>query len=92
MDYYTTKSKNYGQKGGVAVQGTNSVFIGKQVRNARKEAKLTQSELGSKIGRTKQWVSELERGNIRLTYEHAVQISSACGTTTDFFSTKVHKS
>ena len=64
----------------------NSVLIGKQVRNARKEAKLTQSELGLKIGRTKQWVSELERGNIRLTYEYAVKISSACGTTTDFFS------
>lgn len=68
------------------MQGMNSVLIGKQIRNARKEAKLTQSELGSKIGRTKQWVSELERGNIRLTYEYAVRISSACGTTTDFFS------
>ena len=68
------------------VQGTNSVTIGERVRSARKEAKLTQSELGNVIGRTKQWVSELERGNIRLTFEYAVQISSACGTTTDFFS------
>lgn len=70
------------------MQEMNSVIIGKQVRSARKEAKLTQSELGSKIGRTKQWVSELERGNIRLTYEYAVQISSACGITTDFFSNR----
>lgn len=68
------------------MQATNSATIGNQVRNARKEAKLTQTELGLKIGKTKQWVSELERGNIRLTYENAVQISSACGTTTDFFS------
>lgn len=29
----------------------NSVLIGKQIRNARKKAKLTQSELGLKIGR-----------------------------------------
>ena len=50
----------------------NSVLIGKQIRNARKKAKLTQSELGLKIGRSKQWVSELERGHIRLTYESAV--------------------
>lgn len=63
----------------------NSVLIGKQIRNARKKAKLTQSELGLKIGRSKQWVSELERGHIRLTYESAVQISLACGITTDFF-------
>lgn len=66
----------------------NSVLIGKQIRNARKKAKLTQSELGLKIGRSKQWVSELERGHIRLTYESAVQISLACGITTDFFGSK----
>ena len=57
----------------------NSVLIGKQIRNARKKAKLTQSELGLKIGRSKQWVSELES---------AVQISLACGITTDFFCSK----
>ena len=68
--------------------GMNSVIIGERVRNARKDANLSQSELGSKIGRTKQWVSELERGNIRLSYEFAVQISSACGKSTDFFSTQ----
>ena len=61
----------------------NSVLIGKQIRNARKKAKL-----GLKIGRSKQWVSELERGHIRLTYESAVQISLACGITTDFFCSK----
>ena len=35
---------------------------GKIARAARKKCRLTQSELGGKIGKSKQWVSEFERG------------------------------
>ena len=59
--------------------------ISKRVKDARKQAKLTQSELGEIIGKSKQWVSELERGNIKLSYEMAVCISDACDKSTDFF-------
>ncbi len=59
--------------------------IPKRIKQARNEANLTQTDLGKKIGKTKQWVSELERGNIRLSYEMAVNISQACDKSTDFF-------
>lgn len=57
----------------------------RRVKTARKDAKLTQTELGKKIGKSKQWVSELERGNIKLSFEMAVNISNACCKTTEFF-------
>lgn len=60
----------------------------KRVRDARKDAQLTQSELGKMIGKSKQWVSELERGNIKLSFEMAVSISNACNKTTEFFCQK----
>lgn len=63
----------------------NTINTAKRVRDARNEAHLTQTELGNMIGRTKQWVSELERGNIKLSFEMAVNISNACNKTTEFF-------
>lgn len=65
--------------------------ISQRVKDARQDAKLTQSELGSRLGKSKQWVSELERGNIRLSYEMAMSISNACNKSTDFFAYKVHE-
>lgn len=59
--------------------------VSQRVKDARCDAKLTQTELGKMIGKSKQWVSELERGNIRLSYEMAVIISEACNKSTDFF-------
>ncbi|MCM1179944.1 MAG: helix-turn-helix domain-containing protein [Clostridium sp.] len=64
---------------------TNTLNVPKRVKEARNDAKLTQTELGKLIGKSKQWVSELERGNIRLSYEMAVNISVACNKSTDFF-------
>lgn len=59
--------------------------VSQRVKDARCDADLTQTELGRKIGKSKQWVSELERGNIRLSYEMAVVISKVCNKSTDFF-------
>lgn len=61
--------------------------VSQRVKDARCDAHLTQTELGKIIGKSKQWVSELERGNIRLSYEMAVIISKACNKSTDFFCT-----
>lgn len=63
----------------------NALNVSQRVKTARQSAKLTQTELGSLIGKSKQWVSELERGNIRLSYEMAVKISGACNKSTEFF-------
>ena len=64
---------------------TIALKISQRVKDARQDAKLTQSELGSRIGKSKQWVSELERGNIKLSYEMAMSISNVCNKSTDFF-------
>lgn len=44
---------------------------------------MTLTELGEKIGKSKQYMSELARGNIRLTYEMAVEIALVFQTTPD---------
>lgn len=56
-----------------------------RLREIRESEGLTQEELGKQIGKSKQWISELERGNIRLTYEYAVAISAVYGKTPDYF-------
>lgn len=63
----------------------SSLNVAHRVKEARLEANLTQTELGRLIGKSKQWVSEIERGNIRLSFEMVLVISSACNKTTDFF-------
>lgn len=40
-------------------------------------------ELGDKLGKSRQYMSELARGNIKLSYEMATKIASAFGTTPD---------
>lgn len=62
-----------------------------RVREARTDAQLTQTELGKKVGKSKQWVSELERGNINLNIEMASLISIACGKSIAFFIPGVHE-
>lgn len=64
---------------------TSTINIAERVKDARRDAKLTQTELGKRIGKSKQWVSELERGNIKLSFEMAVSISNACNKTTEIF-------
>lgn len=64
---------------------TSTINIAERVKDARRDVKLTQTELGKRIGKSKQWVSELERGNIKLSFEMAVSISNACNKTTEFF-------
>lgn len=53
------------------------------MRNIRLEHGMTLEELGQRLGKSKQYMSELERGNIRLTYEMAAAIASVFGATPD---------
>lgn len=61
------------------------MVYGKTVRSARVKSGITQLQLGKLIGKSKQWVSEFERGNIRLTMDIAVQLANALGSSPDIF-------
>lgn len=59
--------------------------LGQRVRNIRIKHEMTLEDLGERLGKSKQYMSELERGNIRLTYEMAVAIAQVFKTTPDGF-------
>ena len=60
-------------------------MYGTVLRRERLKHNLTQTEIGKKIGKSKQWVSELERGNIRLNVDVAVALASILDVTVDVF-------
>lgn len=57
--------------------------MGNRLREIRMENSLTLKELGTRLGKSKQYMSELERGNIRLTYDMALRIAQVFDTTPD---------
>ena len=60
-------------------------MYGTVLRRERLKHNLTQTEIGEKIGKSKQWVSEFERGNIRLNIDVAVKLAKVLGLTADIF-------
>lgn len=60
-------------------------MYGKVLRRERMKHQMTQTEIGEMIGKSKQWVSEFERGNIRLKLDVAVELASVLGLTADIF-------
>lgn len=56
-----------------------------QYREVRKRKGLTLEKAARPIGRTKQWLSEVERGNIKLDYDEAVKLAAVYGETPDIF-------
>lgn len=54
-----------------------------KLRIARVSKGYTLEELGSLVGRSKQYMYSLEKGSIRLSYDMAVKIADALNTTTD---------
>ena len=67
-------------------------MYGKILRRERLKHQLTQVEIGERIGRSKQWVGELERGNIRLNIDVAVKLAKVLGLTADIFLPRKSKS
>lgn len=53
------------------------------LKQARLSHNLTLEALGSKVNRSKQYMYALEKGNIKLSYDMAVKIALALGTTPD---------
>lgn len=60
-------------------------FIGERVKVARKDAKLTLNALGDLVGKSKQNLSNIERGDCTLSYALAMKIAKACNVPADFF-------
>ena len=60
-------------------------MVGNVLRRERLKQRLTQKDIGGKIGKSKQWVSEFERGNIRLNIDVAVELARVLGLTADIF-------
>lgn len=56
-----------------------------RLREVRESLNMTLEEVGSKVGKSKQWMSELERGNIDLKYDMAIKLSTVYGGTPDIF-------
>jgi len=54
-----------------------------RLKTTRISRGLTMVELGSLIGCSKQYIYALESGGVRLSYEMAVKIATALGTTPD---------
>jgi putative transcriptional regulator len=54
-----------------------------KLRNICAKNNMTLQELGARLGKSKQYMSELGRGNIRLTYDMAVKIARVFNTTPD---------
>jgi putative transcriptional regulator len=67
-------------------------MYGTVLRRERLKHNLTQTEIGEKIGKSKQWVSEFERGNIRLNIDLAVKLAKVLGLTADIFLPRKSKS
>lgn len=60
-------------------------FIGSRIRMARKEAELTQSELGEKIGRTQGIINKMETGEIGATLENLYNLADVLSRPITFF-------
>jgi len=61
------------------------------LREVRIQKHMTLEEVGNKIGKSKQWMSELERGNIDLKYDTAIELAKVYGGTPDIFLPKKSK-
>ena len=59
------------------------MYIPQKLRQARLSNNMTLEQLGSMVSRSKQYLNQVEKGKIRLSYELAVKIAKAMGTTPD---------
>lgn len=60
-------------------------MYGNVLKKARVRKNITQVELGKRVGKSKQWISEIERDNIRLGLDAAVRLAGALETSLDIF-------
>ena len=61
-----------------------NIEIGKRCRTARKEANLTQEQLGNYLDVNSQFISDVERGVVGISLLTLKDISNALGVTADY--------
>jgi len=61
------------------VSRLNSNLIGDLLAEARRDARLTQSEVGRRVGRPQNWVSDVEHGHAYCRFDDFVAIATAIG-------------
>ena len=83
VDYDAVLDAKFGKEGtperARAEEEAYSFYSGLILQNARKEAKMTQSELAEKIQTTKSYISKIENGIITPSVGTLYQIISALG-------------
>ncbi len=63
----------------------DSVFVGRRIKAARKEIKMTQDELAGLCGCTSTHICNIENGKIGLSLELMVKLSRLLGKSIDYF-------
>ena len=83
VDYDAVLDAKFGKEGtperARAEEEAYSFYSGQILQNARKEAKMTQSELAERIQTTKSYISKIENGIITPSVGTFYQIISALG-------------
>lgn len=59
--------------------------MNQRYREVRLEKGLTLQVAAGYLGRSKQWLSEVERGNIELSYSDSIKLAEAYDSTPDIF-------
>lgn len=59
--------------------------INQKFRYIRRKCDLTQEEVGKRIGKSRQWVSSVERGLISPTYKDTIELAKIYGGTPNMF-------
>jgi len=88
VDYDAVLDAKFGKTGtqqrAEAEEKAFAFYNGKIIEQARKEAKLTQSELAEKLGSTKSYISRVETGRTEPKVSTFYRIAAALGYSVEF--------
>lgn len=83
--------KQYGKEGSIEREifkkEAYSFYTGKIIEHARKEAKMTQTELANKLGSSKSYISRVETGKTEPKVSTFYRIASALGFSIELYPT-----